>query len=307
MRVSSRREFLQQVTVSLAAVSPLSQLAVAAPTKLPFKISLAEWSLHVALQAKEIDHLDFARIAKEDFGIEGVEYVNAFFKDKAKDQAYLKEMKSRADDLGVRNVLIMVDSEGKLGDPDPAALQKAIDNHRKWLDAAAYLECHSIRVNAQSSGTYDEQLERAADGLRRLTLIAEPMNLNVIVENHGGLSSNGKWLSEVMRRVDHPHCGTLPDFGNFRVTPTNLYDNYEGVTELMPFAKGVSAKSYDFDSQGEETAMNYTRMLKIVTDAGYHGFVGIEYEGKNLSEMDGIRKTKELLERVRTQLAGTHA
>lgn len=191
MRVSSRREFLQQVAVSLAAVSPLSQLAVAAPTKLPFKISLAEWSLHVALQAKEIDHLDFARIAKEDFGIEGVEYVNAFFKDKAKDQAYLKEMKSRADDLGVRNVLIMVDSEGKLGDPDPAALQKAIDNHRKWLDAAAYLECHSIRVNAQSSGTYDEQLERAADGLRRLTLIAEPMNLNVIVENHGGLSSNG--------------------------------------------------------------------------------------------------------------------
>jgi len=201
----------------------------------------------------------------------------------------------------------MVDNEGRLGDANEAARKKAIDNHRKWLDAAAFLGCHSIRVNAQSAGTYDEQLELATDGLRQLTLIAEPMNLNVIVENHGGLSSDAKWLATVMERVDHPHCGTLPDFGNFRVTPTNVYDRYEGVEELMPFAKGVSAKSYNFDLNGEETATDYLRMLKIVLASGYRGYVGIEYEGSELDEFEGIRRTKALLERVRDQLASENA
>jgi L-ribulose-5-phosphate 3-epimerase len=269
----------------------------------PFKISLAEWSLHRALFGKQLDHLDFAKTAKNDYGIDAVEYVNQFFKDKAKDQQYLGEMKKRADDLGVRSLLIMVDGEGALGDPDEAKRKQAVENHHRWVEAAKFLGCHSIRVNAQSSGGYDQQRDLAADGLRRLTEFAVPHGLNVIVENHGGLSSNGAWLAAVMKKVNHPRCGTLPDFGNFDTGDGKQYDRYKGVDEMMPFAKAVSAKSHDFDAQGNETATDYRRMMKIVLKAGYHGFLGIEYEGDRMSEPDGIRATKALLEKVRSELA----
>src|SRR5262249_14157112 len=270
-----------------------------------FPISLAEWSLHRTLFAKKLDHLDFARTAKEDFGIAAVEYVNQFFKDKAKDQKYLAEMKKRTSDLGVRNVLIMIDEEGALGDSDESRRKQAVENHYKWVEAAKFLGCHSIRVNAQSQGEYAEQLERAADGLRGLTEFGAQHELNVIVENHGGLSSNGGWLSSVIKKVNHPRCGTLPDFGNFNLGNGKQYDRYQGVKEMMPFAKGVSAKSMDFDEQGNETKIDYPRMMKIVIDAGYRGHVGIEYSGERLSEPDGIRATKKLLERVRAELAKT--
>ena len=270
-----------------------------------FPISLAEWSLHRTLFAGKLDHLDFARTAKEDYGISAVEYVNQFFKDKAKDQKYLAEMKKRTSDLGVRNVLIMIDEEGALGDSDESRRKQAVENHYKWVEAAKFLGCHSIRVNAQSQGEYAEQLERAADGLRRLTEFGAQHELNVIVENHGGLSSNGGWLSSVIKKVNHPRCGTLPDFGNFNLGNGKQYDRYQGVKEMMPFAKGVSAKSMDFDEQGNETKIDYPRMMKIVIDAGYRGHVGIEYSGERLSEPDGIRATKKLLERVRAELAKT--
>jgi L-ribulose-5-phosphate 3-epimerase len=268
-----------------------------------FKISLAEWSLHKSIFGKKVDHLDFAKVAKNDFGIDAVEYVNQFFKDKATDAAYIGEMKKRCDDLGVRSVLIMCDDEGRLGDPDDAARRKAVENHHKWVDAAKMLGCHSIRVNASSEGSYDEQIKLAADGLRRLSEFGATRGLNVIVENHGGLSSNGAWLAAVMKTVDLPNCGTLPDFGNFRVSASEEYDRYKGVDELMPFAKGVSAKSHDFDEQGNETHTDYNRMMDtVVNKHGYRGYVGIEYEGSKLPEMEGIRATQKLLERVRDQM-----
>lgn len=302
----NRRTLLQRGSQMAAglSVAGLAGSVLAAQEKKPlFKISLAEWSLHKALFAKQLDNLDFPRVAKNEYGIDAVEYVNQFFKDKAKDTAYLGELKKRCDDLGVTSVLIMCDGEGALGDADAAKRTQAVENHHRWVEAAKFLGCHSIRVNAQSAGTYEEQLDRAAEGLRKLTEFAAPQKINVIVENHGGLSSNGQWLAAVIRKVNLPTCGTLPDFGNFDLGNGQMYDRYQGVRELMPYAKSVSAKSHDFDAKGNETQTDYTRMMRIVLDAGYHGFVGIEYEGSKLSEPDGIRATKRLLERVRTELA----
>jgi sugar phosphate isomerase/epimerase len=310
----NRRDFLH-LSAGLAAGSAVpwaARNAVAQEYPL-FKISLAQWSLHKALFAKTLEHLDFAKTAKEEFGIDAVEYVNQFFKDKAQDEQYLNEMKKRCGDAGVRSLLIMVDGEGDLGHPDDAQRKQAVENHKKWVTAAASLGCHSVRVNAASRGSYEEQLALAADGLHQLTLFAEQHQLNVIVENHGGLSSNGKWLAAVMRRVDHPHCGTLPDFGNFLVDreKQEWYDVYQGVEELMPFAQAVSAKSYDFDDarplvtvdKREQREIDYLKMMKVVVAAGYRGYVGIEYEGSEVDEYEGIRRTKAMLERVREELA----
>ncbi len=303
-----RREFLGRSAFFAAEVGIMSMAGdhVYAQSKQPlFAISLAEWSLNRTLFAGKLDNLDFAKTAKNDFAIDAVEYVNQFFKDKATDQKYLSEMKKRASDLGVKNVLIMIDNEGALGDADETKRKQAVENHYKWVEAAKFLGCHSIRVNAQSQGSYEEQLARAADGLRRLTEFGASREINVIVENHGGLSSNGAWLASVIQKVNHPRCGTLPDFGNFNLGNGKQYDLYQGVKELMPFAKGVSAKSGSFDEQGNETRIDYRRMMKIVLDAGYRGYVGIEYSGNVLSEHDGIRATKKLLERVRNEMSAS--
>jgi L-ribulose-5-phosphate 3-epimerase len=300
-----RRKFLKLATTStttLAFPGVMSSILSGCSNPKLFKISLAEWSLHRTLQSGKIDHLDFCKVAKNDFGLDAVEYVNSFFFDKAQDQFYLKEMKQRADDLGVKSLLIMCDNEGSLGDPDPVSRTKSVENHYKWIDAGKYLGCHSIRVNAQSEGEYDEQMKLAADGLSRLTEYGANNNINVIVENHGGLSSNGKWLATLMEKVDHPRVGTLPDFGNFRIQDEEWYDRYKGVEELMPYAKAVSAKSHDFDSHGNEINTDYYKMMNIVLDAGYNGYVGIEYEGSKLDEMAGIQATKDLLVKVRDSL-----
>ncbi len=303
----SRRDFLAaggRSLAGLAAVGTLThgELLAATPQAEPFRISLAQWSLHRALGAGEVDNLDFARIAREDYGIAAIEYVNTFFKDKATDAAYLAEMNQRAADQDVFQHLIMCDGEGRLGDPDEKARLQAVQNHHRWVDAAKTLGCITIRVNAASEGTWDEQAKLAADGLHRLCEYGDGAGINVIVENHGGLSSNGKWLTHVMRLVDHPRCGTLPDFGNFNLGNGETYDRYLGVAELMQFAKAVSAKSHDFDDQGNETTKDYRRLMRIVTDAGFHSWVGIEYEGERLPEREGIRLTKQLLERVRTEM-----
>ena len=293
-----RRTFIKQSLGAAVGVAAAALPAAAQDKKAPrFRISLAEWSFHRALQSKQMQHLDFARRARQEFGLDAVEYVNQFFMDKAEDAAFLGDMKKRADDLGVRSLLIMCDGEGALGAPDEASRKKAIENHYKWVTAARTLGCHSIRVNAQSSGTWEEQLKLAADGLRRLSEFGDRHGINVIVENHGGLSSNGDWLSGVMKAVNHPRCGTLPDFGNFAIKPGEEYDRYKGVQQLMPFAKGVSAKSHDFDGGGNEVHTDYKRMLDIVLRAGYKGYIGIEYEGSKLGEAEGIAATKKLLER----------
>jgi sugar phosphate isomerase/epimerase len=301
-RIVDRRDFLRH-SAGLAAGWGLGAAALPlhadSSKKPPFLISLAQWSLHRAFFAKKLDPLDFAKIAKQDYGIDAIEYVNQFYKGKAEDKEYAADLKKRAEGEGVKSVLIMCDGEGALGDPDEAKRKKAVENHYKWVALAKYLGCHSIRVNAQSNGTRQEQMDRAADGLRKLTEFGAQHEINVIVENHGGLSSDGEWLVGVMKKVDHPRCGTLPDFGNFRD-----YDRYKGVKEMMPYAKGVSAKSHDFDANGNETHTDYKRMMKIVLDAGYHGRVGIEYEGGKLSEPEGIRATKKLLERIRDEMGG---
>lgn len=305
----NRRYFLGQSAMLAAEVGLISMAGerlYAAEKEPLFRISLAQWSLHRTLFDKKLDNLDFAKTAKNDFGIEAVEYVNQFFKDKAQDQNYLAEMKKRASDLGVKNVLIMIDAEGALGDADETKRKQAVENHYKWVEAAKFLGCHSIRVNAQSQGSYEEQMDRAADGLRRLTEFGDKHKINVIVENHGGLSSNGAWLAAVIKKVNHSRCGTLPDFGNFNLGGGQRYDIYKGVQELMPFARGVSAKSGEFDEQGNEIGIDYRRMMKIVLDAGYRGYVGIEYSGNNFSEPDGIRATKKLLERVRDELSAAY-
>lgn len=297
----NRRSFLG-ASAGLAAVAMASRSVFASSVDAKFEISLAEWSLHKTLFDKKLDHLDYAMTAKKEFGIEAVEYVNQFFKDKATDAKYLAEMNKRAADNGVKQLLIMIDGEGQLGDPDAAKRKTAVENHHKWADAAKTLGCHSIRVNAGSSGSYEDQMKQAADGLRSLSEYGAKLDLNVIVENHGGLSSNGEWLAGVMKLVGLKNCGTLPDFGNFRIKDGEMYDRYKGVTELMPFAKAVSAKSHDFDEKGNEIHTDYFKMMKIVLDAGYHGFVGIEYEGSKLDEFAGIKATKALLERVRAEL-----
>jgi sugar phosphate isomerase/epimerase len=306
----SRRQFLAATGTAAAAIGtssvfgshPFPANSLARDNSEKFKISLAEWSLHRTLRKGEMKNIDFPVVAKEKYGITGVEYVNVFFKDKAKDEKYLAELKQRCDDSGVESVLIMVDGEGQLGAPQGADRKKSVENHHRWVEAAKFLGCHSIRVNAGSSGSYDEQAKLATDGLRQLCEFAQPLDMNVIVENHGGLSSNGQWLARVIKNVKMDNCGTLPDFGNFNLGGGKVYDRYLGVAALMPFAKAVSAKSHDFDENGYETKTDYLKMMQIVMDAGYHGFVGIEYEGGKLSEHDGILATKKLLERCREKL-----
>ncbi len=271
-----------------------------------FKISLAQWSLHNELQAGRLDPLDFAKVANG-FGIDAVEYVNRFYSDKIGNRKFLAQLKQRAVDHGVWSLLIMIDHEGDIGEPQAKQRARVVDNHKKWVDAAAYLGCHAIRVNARSKGTEDQQAGWVADGLRSLSEFADGHGINVLVENHGGLSSNAQWLAEVLTAVGHPRCGALPDFGNFKIDEAHTYDRYKGVRELMPHARAVSAKSYDFDAKGNETTINYALMMKIVTDAGYHGYVGIEYEGKRLSEYAGIERTQRLLESVRRKLVSRSA
>jgi sugar phosphate isomerase/epimerase len=316
----TRRAFLTRMSGAVGGASLLAapsrplpgaerapRRAGAAP---PFRISLAEWSLHRSIFGGRIHPLDFPVVARRTYGIDAVEYVNAFF---LPSPAFLAELKRRADGEGVRSVLIMVDDEGRLGDPDESLRKEAVARHRPWVDAARLLGCHSIRVNARSEGSAGEQMRLVADGLRRLAEDAAAEEIDVIVENHGGLSSDGEWVAGLMRMVGHPRVGTLPDFGNWSQTPWGArpaagaapageFDRYRGVDLMMPFARGVSAKSYDFDSSGNETSTDFERMLRIVRKHGYGGYVGIEYEGDRLSEHDGIVATKRLLERVGERL-----
>ena len=268
-----------------------------------FKISLAEWSLHRTIFDKMMDHLDFAKTAAG-FGITGIEYVNQFFKDKATDSAYLEEMNMRARDLNIQQLLIMIDGEGGLADTDDKKRDTAVSNHYKWVDAAKILGCHSIRVNAY--GESDDRIAlhaSAVEGLSDLAEYALPMGINVIVENHGGFSSDGLWLKGVMDEINMPNCGTLPDFGNFCIQRegekcVQEYDRYKGVAEMIGHAKAISAKSYDFNTDGHETTIDYIRMMDIIKASAYSGFIGIEYEGTRMPEFEGIVATKKLLERV---------
>ena len=300
MKNTDRRNFLKTTLAATAgAMLVTPALAGIAAKNSPYKISLAEWSFHKTLFANEMTNLQFPVVSRE-MGIMGVEYVNQFFKDKAKDEKYLAELKKICKNEGVESVLIMCDGEGTVGHPEKEERIKTVENHKKWIDAAAFLGCHSIRVNAGSKGTYEEQQKLAADGLHMLCEYGDTKKINVIVENHGGLSSNGDWLAGVMKMVNHKRVGTLPDFGNFIIDRQTgeEFDRYKGMELLMPFAKGVSAKSNDFDAEGNETKSDFYRIMKIVQASGFKGYVGIEYEGSVLPEKEGIIATKKLLEKV---------
>ncbi len=290
---TSRRNFLK--TSALAAASlPLTTHIWGSPPKELFKISLAQWSLHRLLFDGTMDNLDFASVSTEN-GILGLEYVNQFFMDKAEDTDYLNEMKKRAEDVGATNILIMCDREGNLGDPDAGLRRESVERHVKWLSAAKHLGCHSIRVNGYSEGSYDEQMKLVADGLHQLCEIGDEYGLHVIIENHGGYSSNGKWLADTIKMADHPRAGTLPDFGNFRIDEDTTYDSYRGVEELMPYATGVSLKTTVFDDEGNVSPLDYERMIRIVIEAGFSGYIGIEHSpaGREIEEINEVKATLE--------------
>jgi sugar phosphate isomerase/epimerase len=305
-----RRRFLQGSLAGGLALGLGSRLTLADDVKVTgkpgpgkigdFKISLAEWSLHNALFKGEISNLDFPLVARERYGIGAVEFVNQFFKDKARDDKYLKELKGRADDHGVTCVLIMIDGEGDMSAVDKKERDQAVENHKRWVDAAASLGCHSIRINTGNHyGSKD--VEGIAESCAALTEYGDSRSINIICENHGGPSSDPDSLLAVIAKVGKPRFGTLPDFGNFPKDRHDTYtiDVYDAIARMMPFAKGVSAKSYDFAPDGRESRLDFARILKIVTDSGYHGYVGIEYEGKKLPEPAGILATKALLEKLR--------
>ncbi|WP_339876050.1 TIM barrel protein [uncultured Algoriphagus sp.] len=311
--MNKRRDFLKSAGLATAALGlGLPQYAFSDSKADPlFKISLAEWSLNKELFAGKMDHLDFPVLAKKN-GIDAVEYVNQFFKDKATDMNYLKEMKTRADGEGVTSVLIMCDGEGMLGASTPEERTQTVENHKKWVEAAKFLGCHSIRVNAYSAVPWstsksDEKnaIDITSSGLRQLCEFAEDFDINVLIENHGGFSSNGKWLAEMIKETAHPRAGTLPDFGNFRIAEENgkdiSYDSYRGVEELMPRAKGVSLKPTVWNDSGVEHPLDYTRMMKIVLAHNFHGYVGIEH-GEEGREWDSIFEIRRDLEDVRRTL-----
>ena len=289
---SSRRHFITTTATAMIG-SALPALAQKKAVKPRFDISLAQWSLHRALNKGKLSNLDFPKYAKDTYGIHAVEYVNRFFKEHATDKAYLKDLKSRTDGEGIRNVLIMCDGEGALGAVKKEDRKKTVANHKKWVEAAQYLGCHSIRVNAAGQGSREEQAKQVTDGLYSLSSFAKGFGINVIVENHGGLSSDGAWLAGVLKSVGRSNCGALPDFGNF-----HDYDRYQGIKDLMPYAKGVSAKSHAFDDQGNETKTDFFKAMEIVAASKYKGYIGVEFEGGGMSEDDGIMATKKLLLRT---------
>ena len=306
---TDRRTFLKQTTVSVAglAVAPsfvLSKNEI-------FKISLAQWSLNPLFFSGKLDNLDFAKVSKE-HGIDGIEYVNQFFMDKAQDKEYLREMKTRAEGEGVQSILIMCDREGALGHEEEKERIQTVENHKKWVEAAQYLGCHTIRVNGYASESrgyepkYEEDMKRVADGLHRLCLFADDYDISVVIENHGGLSSHGKWLAGVIKAADHPRAGTLPDFGNFRMNDMESYDSYRGVKELMPYATGVSVKPRVWDDDLNASDLDYERMMRIVLDAGYRGYCGIEH-GPRDSEWEGVMKVKQALLETRDKLKDSYS
>ncbi len=276
-----------------------------------YKLSLAQWSCHRMLEDGKLDNLGFANYAGE-LGFKGVEYVSKFLTPGLTDASYWDKMNEAAKKANVEQLLIMTDLTGSLGATSAKDRKFAIEEHIPWLAAAQTLGCHSIRVNLWGEGSKEEQRKQCTESLAQLCTIGADYGLNVIVENHGGYSSDGKWLSKIMKDIDMDNCGTLPDFGNFCVAREGgerwnapcieEYDRYMGVEELMPYAKAVSAKSHVFDRKGNEMKTSYSKMMNIVHASTYSGYIGVEWEGDGISETEGIKATKLLLERTIAKL-----
>ncbi|MFY7828562.1 MAG: sugar phosphate isomerase/epimerase family protein [Flectobacillus sp.] len=307
----TRRDFLKKSSIGFAGLALSSGDMFKSAGKPFYEISLAEWSLHKTIFGGKLSNLDFPQFAKKEFGLEIVEYVNQFFPDKANDKTYLKELRTRSVEEGIRNHLIMIDAEGELGEANTQKRKQAVENHYKWVEAAQYLGCQTIRVNSRGEGDPKEVARRCVESLRTLSEFAKAYQINIIVENHGGYSANGEWLAGIMKEVGMKNCGTLPDFGNFCLEWSGAewhsecktqYDPYKGTAQMMPYAKGVSAKTFNFDAQGNEPNIDYVRMMKIIKQSGFKGIIGIEYEGETLTEVEGIKKTIALLRKATAQL-----
>jgi len=273
----------------------------------PLKISLAQWSLHRNFFEGKLDPIDFAAIARETYGLDAIEYVNQFYVDSSRDEKFWLKMKERADQAGVNSLLIMVDDEGELGTASEKERRKAVENHHKWVDAASILGCHSIRVNA--FGESDRELFRTSmvDGLGRLAEYAAQSDIHIIIENHGLFSSDARLIVDIVKQTGMSNVGTFPDFGNWCLSAKwgstqgeceKAYDRYQGVSEMMPYAKAVSAKSYNFNEKGEDAIIDYYKMLEIVKKSEYEGYIGIEYEGEVVGEHEGILATRALMEKA---------
>ncbi|MCK4879370.1 MAG: sugar phosphate isomerase/epimerase [Bacteroidales bacterium] len=305
--MQNRRSFMKSAALAAAALSAGQVVnakdnrnsPVTPPDQMSdlfFDISLAQWSLNRKIRGGDLDNLDFPVYAKDNFGIHAVEYVDQFFP--SADKEYIKGLLKRTEDIGVKNVLLMIDTAGPLGDQDEEKRKLAVEKHYQWVEAAEILGCHSIRVNARGRGSDLDVAHATTKSLTTLCQFAADYGISVIVENHGGPSSRASWLVSVIRNTGMVNCGVLPDFGNFvidRRPGGEKYDLYQGMKELMPLARGVSAKSHEFDEEGNETTKDFYRLLKIVKDAGFRGYIGIEYEGRTLSADDGIKATQNLL------------
>ncbi|MDH3649379.1 MAG: sugar phosphate isomerase/epimerase [Saprospiraceae bacterium] len=310
-----RRIFLKKTVGSACAISisPLILSPIETMTGLTrqsdgdLKLSLAQWSLHRNFERGDLDPMNFAAIAIDTYSLHAVEYVNSFYKNLGEDESFWTTMRDRSDSVGVKNLLIMVDEEGDLGLANDTERKKSVENHYKWINAAKILGCHSIRVNAFGEQNKEDFRSATIDGMGQLAEYAAKENINVIIENHGLFSSDSQLIVDIVKQVNKPNFGTFPDFGNWCLSAKwgstqhecdRSYDRYQGVAEFLPFAKAVSAKSYNFNERGEDTKIDYYKMLKIVKTSGYDGYIGIEYEGEILSEHEGILATKSLLSRV---------
>jgi sugar phosphate isomerase/epimerase len=328
---SSRRAFIKKSSMGALAAGigsaiPSILKASVMKNEPAFKLALSQFSLASQFWTKQLDPLDFPKKTITTFGIAGLDYCSMFFADKAKDTNFLADLKKRSADNGCYNLRIMIDAEGVLGDLNKEVRTKAVDNHYKWIDAAAALGCPMIRVNVEGEGDPKEVAKAAVESLNTLIDYGKKSGIDVIVENHIGISCNGAWLAEVMKQVNNPHCGTLADFGNFCINRTKPetndlagwmktkcmeeYDRYKGIRELMPYAKGVHAKTHVFDANGNDTETDFTKMFSIIKDSGFTGWVSVEYEGgllkmytkddKYLPDDAGVLATKKLIEKVVT-------
>ena len=310
-----RKEFIKLASTGALGISSLGYLSCESQKEIFFKLSLAQWSLHKAIRGGEMSPYLFAEKSK-DLGFTGLEYVNQLYDDvmKSEDKSssiknFILKNNQLASDNGMDNVLIMIDEEGDLAGEDEEKRLKSIDNHKFWIDTAAEMNCTSVRLNLYGSKDIETWKALSIDSLSKLGEHAKGTGLNVIVENHGRITSNIPELMNAINGVNMDNVGTLPDFGNFCMadegygsvfdgTCETVYDFYKGVEEMMPKAFAVSAKSNDFDGNGDEKTIDYMKMLKIVKSFGYTGYIGVEYEGKRLSEVEGIKATRDLLIKV---------
>lgn len=270
------------------------------------KLVLAQWSFNKELFAGQMNTFDFIREAKE-MGFSGVEFVNQFFMDKIEDEAYLDSLRATSEKIGIKNTLLMIDRAGNLGASDEKEREAAVLEHKKWMLAAAHLGCPNIRVNAHGDGSSEEVFEACKSSIAKLLTWGKQRKVGVIIENHGGYSSDGDWLYRLIQELEPYGVASLADFDNWCIERENgelwgapcvkEYDRYKGMQQLLPSAKSVSVKAFEFDANGLPVKSDFSRMFRLIRDSGYDGYLAVEFEGHGIDAKEGILKTKALAER----------